>query len=129
MAGYWPCFLFVFIDLNFISVHKKAKRELGQFSVILTSCLVSNIYTLWRWNHKRVMLLKEIIIFVQQLMYQINFSIRQLNFILIVLYLRTGIKSIINLQHPGEHASCGFGLEPESGFSYIPEDFMQEDSM
>lgn len=42
-------------------------------------------------------------------------------------FARTGIKSIINLQHPGEHASCGFGLEPESGFSYIPEDFMQED--
>ncbi|XP_068719104.1 protein tyrosine phosphatase domain-containing protein 1-like [Montipora capricornis] len=42
-------------------------------------------------------------------------------------FARSGIKSIINLQHPGEHASCGFGLEPESGFSYLPEDFMQED--
>ena len=65
-------------------------------------------------------------------MYHINFYIRQLILVLIVLlfpYLRTGIKSIINLQRPGEHASCGFGLEPESGFSYIPEDFMQEDSM
>ena len=41
--------------------------------------------------------------------------------------VRCGIKSVINLQHPGEHASCGFGLE-ESGFSYNPEDFMQADS-
>lgn len=38
-----------------------------------------------------------------------------------------GIKSLINLQHPGEHNSCGFGLESVSGFSYIPEDFMKED--
>ncbi|XP_071960130.1 protein tyrosine phosphatase domain-containing protein 1-like isoform X2 [Antedon mediterranea] len=37
-----------------------------------------------------------------------------------------GIKSIINLQTAGEHASCGNPLEP-SGFSYDPEDFMQED--
>ena len=47
----------------------------------------------------------------------------------VLLSFRAGIKSLINLQHPGEHASCGFGLEPESGFSYIPEHFMQEDSM
>ena len=38
-----------------------------------------------------------------------------------------GIKSLINLQHPGEHNSCGFGLESVSGFSYVPEDFMKED--
>ena len=44
-------------------------------------------------------------------------------------FQRNGIKSLINLQHPGEHSSCGFGLEPVSGFSYIPEHFMQEDSM
>lgn len=42
-------------------------------------------------------------------------------------FKRNGIKSLINLQHPGEHSSCGFGLEPVSGFSYIPEHFMQED--
>jgi len=36
------------------------------------------------------------------------------------------IASIINLQHPGEHASCGFGLE-ELGFSYIPQEFMDND--
>lgn len=42
-------------------------------------------------------------------------------------FSQTGIKSLINLQHPGEHSSCGFGLEPVSGFSYVPEDFMKED--
>lgn len=41
--------------------------------------------------------------------------------------IRNGIKSIINLQHPDEHASCGYGLQ-ESGFSYEPEDFMQAES-
>ena len=35
-----------------------------------------------------------------------------------------GIKSIINLQMPGEHASCGPKLEP-SGFTYDPNDFMK----
>ena len=42
-------------------------------------------------------------------------------------FSQTGIKSLINLQHPGEHSSCGFGLDPVSGFSYVPEDFMKED--
>ena len=42
---------------------------------------------------------------------------------------RMGIKSLINLQHPGEHVSCGFGIDPVSGFSYDPEDFMKDDSM
>ncbi|XP_061282233.1 protein tyrosine phosphatase domain-containing protein 1 isoform X4 [Bos javanicus] len=36
-----------------------------------------------------------------------------------------GIKSIINLQRPGEHASCGNPLEQESGFTYLPEAFME----
>ena len=35
---------------------------------------------------------------------------------------------MINLQHPGEHASCGFGLE-DSGFSYEPQHLMDEDGM
>ena len=26
MAGYWPCSFCVFMDLNFVSVHKNAKR-------------------------------------------------------------------------------------------------------
>lgn len=37
---------------------------------------------------------------------------------------KNGIKSIINLQMPGEHASCGPKLEP-SGFTYDPNDFMK----
>ncbi|XP_006902631.1 PREDICTED: LOW QUALITY PROTEIN: protein tyrosine phosphatase domain-containing protein 1-like [Elephantulus edwardii] len=36
-----------------------------------------------------------------------------------------GIKTIINLQRPGEHASCGNSLEQESGFTYLPEAFME----
>ncbi len=36
---------------------------------------------------------------------------------------RLGIKSIINVQIPGEHASCGPRLEP-SGFTYDPKDLM-----
>ena len=34
MAGYWPSSLFM--DLDFISVHKDAKRERGQCPAILT---------------------------------------------------------------------------------------------
>uniref|UniRef100_A0A7N6AUZ8 Uncharacterized protein n=1 Tax=Anabas testudineus TaxID=64144 RepID=A0A7N6AUZ8_ANATE len=36
-------------------------------------------------------------------------------------FRRNGIKTVINLQTPGEHANCGNPLEPESGFSYRPE--------
>lgn len=36
-----------------------------------------------------------------------------------------GLKTVINLQRPGEHASCGSTLEPESGFTYRPELFME----
>ena len=35
---------YVFMDLDFVSVHKNAKRELGQYPAILTSRLVNNIY-------------------------------------------------------------------------------------
>ena len=36
---------YVFMDLDIVSVHKNAKRELGQYPAILTSCLVcNNIY-------------------------------------------------------------------------------------
>lgn len=38
-----------------------------------------------------------------------------------------GIRSIINLQSPKEHASCGEPLE-ESGFSYNPNLFMENNS-
>ncbi|PNI17279.1 PTPDC1 isoform 2 [Pan troglodytes] len=40
-------------------------------------------------------------------------------------FLSHGIKTIINLQRPGEHASCGNPLEQESGFTYLPEAFME----
>jgi len=38
---------------------------------------------------------------------------------------RCGLKTVINLQRPGEHASCGNPLEQESGFTYRPEIFME----
>ena len=37
------------------------------------------------------------------------------------------IKTLINLQTPGEHASCGGPLE-ESGFTYDPNEFMKNGS-
>ncbi|XP_029907521.1 protein tyrosine phosphatase domain-containing protein 1 [Myripristis murdjan] len=40
-------------------------------------------------------------------------------------FQRCGLRTIINLQRPGEHASCGNSLEPESGFTYRPETFME----
>ncbi|KAK2862644.1 hypothetical protein Q5P01_002177 [Channa striata] len=40
-------------------------------------------------------------------------------------FQRCSLKTIINLQRPGEHASCGNPLEPESGFTYRPENFME----
>lgn len=40
-------------------------------------------------------------------------------------FRRNGIKTLINLQIPGEHASCGNPLELQSGFSYLPEVFME----
>ncbi|XP_017548310.1 protein tyrosine phosphatase domain-containing protein 1 [Pygocentrus nattereri] len=40
-------------------------------------------------------------------------------------FLRYSLKTVINLQRPGEHASCGYPLEPASGFTYRPEVFME----
>ncbi|XP_015208626.2 protein tyrosine phosphatase domain-containing protein 1 [Lepisosteus oculatus] len=37
---------------------------------------------------------------------------------------KLNIKSIINMQVAGEHAHCGSPLERESGFSYLPQVFM-----
>jgi len=37
-------FLRIYMDLNFVSVHKHAKKELGQYPAILTSRLVNNPY-------------------------------------------------------------------------------------
>ncbi len=41
-------------------------------------------------------------------------------------FKKLGIKSIFNLQMPGEHASCGPKLD-KAGFSYDPNDFMKQD--
>ncbi|KAM7402737.1 hypothetical protein PAMP_017951 [Pampus punctatissimus] len=40
-------------------------------------------------------------------------------------FQRCGLKTVINLQRPGEHASCGNPLEQESGFTYRPETYME----
>ncbi|XP_069795871.1 protein tyrosine phosphatase domain-containing protein 1 isoform X2 [Narcine bancroftii] len=40
-------------------------------------------------------------------------------------FKRHDIKTVINLQRPGEHARCGNPLEAESGFTYLPEVFME----
>ncbi|XP_023322024.1 protein tyrosine phosphatase domain-containing protein 1 isoform X3 [Eurytemora carolleeae] len=45
-------------------------------------------------------------------------------FKLIEQFEQTGIKSVVNLQMPGEHASCGPKLEP-SGFTYDPNELMK----
>ncbi|XP_067862447.1 protein tyrosine phosphatase domain-containing protein 1-like [Heptranchias perlo] len=36
-----------------------------------------------------------------------------------------GIHTVINLQYPGEHASCGPPLELQSGFTCLPDLFME----
>ena len=59
MAGYWPRSFYVFMDLDFVSVHKNAKTELGQYAAILTSRLVNNIYV--PTNEKRLLTLGYII--------------------------------------------------------------------
>ncbi|KAF7647051.1 hypothetical protein LDENG_00178070, partial [Lucifuga dentata] len=42
-------------------------------------------------------------------------------------FQRLNIRSIINMQLPGEHAHCGPPLEPDSGFTYSPQIFMDND--
>ncbi|XP_069018469.1 protein tyrosine phosphatase domain-containing protein 1 [Embiotoca jacksoni] len=42
-------------------------------------------------------------------------------------FQRLNIRSIINMQLPGEHAHCGPPLDPESGFTYSPQIFMDND--
>ena len=44
MAGYWPRSFFASL---FVSVHKHAEKELGQYPAILTSHLVNNPYRLY----------------------------------------------------------------------------------
>ena len=40
---------------------------------------------------------------------------------------RLGVKTVINLQEPGEHAHCGAGNGP-GGFSYDPQRLMASKS-
>ncbi|XP_034445082.1 protein tyrosine phosphatase domain-containing protein 1 [Hippoglossus hippoglossus] len=42
-------------------------------------------------------------------------------------FQRLNIRSIVNMQFPGEHAHCGPPLNPESGFTYSPQIFMDND--
>ncbi|XP_040893326.1 protein tyrosine phosphatase domain-containing protein 1 [Toxotes jaculatrix] len=42
-------------------------------------------------------------------------------------FQRLNIRSIINMQLPGEHAHCGPLLDPGSGFTYSPQIFMDND--
>lgn len=42
-------------------------------------------------------------------------------------FQRLNIRSVINMQLPGEHAYCGPPLDPESGFTYSPQIFMDND--
>ncbi len=46
MAWYWPGFFsfYEFMDFHFVSVHKHAKKVLGQYPAFLTSHLVNNPY-------------------------------------------------------------------------------------
>ncbi|XP_033746120.1 protein tyrosine phosphatase domain-containing protein 1-like [Pecten maximus] len=39
-------------------------------------------------------------------------------------FKQMGIRTIINLQSQGEHADCGYGVQPKTGFSYTPQRFM-----
>lgn len=43
-------------------------------------------------------------------------------------FSRLNIRSVINMQLPGEHAHCGPSLDPGSGFTYTPQIFMDNDS-
>ena len=50
-----------FIDLNFVLVNKKLKKELGQYPAILTSCLVNNAYLQLFWMINQINSLTEIL--------------------------------------------------------------------
>ena len=44
------------MDLDFVSVHKHAKKELGQYPAILTSHLVNNPYLLLKLTYFELLL-------------------------------------------------------------------------
>ncbi|XP_076468924.1 protein tyrosine phosphatase domain-containing protein 1-like [Babylonia areolata] len=48
------------------------------------------------------------------------------NYKILEQFLENNIKTVINLQQCGEHASCGFGND-SSGFSYNPQRLMEKD--
>ena len=53
------------MDLDFVSVHKLAKKELGQYPAILTSHLVNNPYVLpWEKDTYLKVVVEAIIFFV-----------------------------------------------------------------
>jgi hypothetical protein len=52
--------------------------------------------------------------------------IRQYN--IVEQFKKENITSIINLQERFEHRHCGDGIDNESGFSYKPEEFMNDSS-
>ena len=47
LASFFFC---EFMDLDFVSVHKHAKKELGQYPAMLTSHLVNNPYIITKWQ-------------------------------------------------------------------------------
>ena len=51
------------MDLDFVSVHKNAKRELGQYPGILTSRLVNNIYILGLFSAPLLIFIAQSLIF------------------------------------------------------------------
>jgi protein tyrosine phosphatase domain-containing protein 1 len=50
-------------------------------------------------------------------------------FDLINVFKSVGICAIFNLQCSGEHANCGDGNDPATGFSYNPKTFMDSGSI
>jgi hypothetical protein len=49
-------------------------------------------------------------------------------FDIVTVFKKEGIHAIMNLEQINEHAFCGDGLEITSGFSYLPESFMDAGS-
>ena len=55
IAGYCSSSLYVFMDLDYITVHKHARKELGQYLAILTSLLVNNPYGLYKHDKNNLL--------------------------------------------------------------------------
>ena len=53
MAGYWPSSFFVFMDRDEVEVHKLAKKERGQYPVILTkqTWSIKDLLLIWLLVH------------------------------------------------------------------------------